>query len=98
MLLCLFCFTFFKPLKEYLLYIEAVKEALTRRDSVQIEYELTVEELKKKRAEKDLVSFCRIIFSCFSLHGISNEAHSDYTYSLIISKVFLDSSSFWFML
>ncbi|PNF32711.1 Sorting nexin-7 [Cryptotermes secundus] len=44
-----------QPLKEYLLYIEAVKEALTRRDSVQIEYELTVEELKKKRAEKDLL-------------------------------------------
>lgn len=41
-----------QPLKEYLLYIEAVKEVLTRRDSVQIEYELTVEELKKKRAEK----------------------------------------------
>jgi sorting nexin-7/30 len=44
-----------QPLKEYLLYIEAVKEAVTRRDSVQIEYELTVEELKKKRAEKELL-------------------------------------------
>lgn len=44
-----------QPLKEYLLYIEAVKEALTRRDSVQIEYELTVEELKKKRTEKELL-------------------------------------------
>jgi sorting nexin-7/30 len=49
-----------KPLKEYLLYIEAVKEALTRRDSVQIEYELTVDELKKKRTEKELVSFYKI--------------------------------------
>ncbi|XP_021925634.1 sorting nexin-7-like [Zootermopsis nevadensis] len=44
-----------QPLKEYVLYIEAVKEALNRRDSVQIEYELTVEELKKKRAEKDVL-------------------------------------------
>jgi sorting nexin-7/30 len=52
----LFYSSFLKPLKEYLLYIEAVKEALNRRDSVQIEYELTVEELKKKRAEKHVVS------------------------------------------
>nr|CAD7398034.1 unnamed protein product [Timema cristinae] len=42
-----------QPLKEYLLYVEAVKETLTRRDSVQIEYELTVEELNKRRLEKD---------------------------------------------
>jgi sorting nexin-7/30 len=60
-------FLIFKPLKEYLLYIEAVKEALTRRDSVQIEYELTVEELKKKRADKELVSSCRITFLFFHL-------------------------------
>jgi sorting nexin-7/30 len=58
-------FFIFKPLKEYLLYIEAVKEALTRRDSVQIEYELTVDELKKKRTEKELVSFYRINFLLF---------------------------------
>jgi hypothetical protein len=37
-----------------------VKEAVTRRDSVQIEYELTVEELQKKRVEKELVGFDRI--------------------------------------
>ncbi|XP_066992719.1 sorting nexin-7 [Anabrus simplex] len=42
-----------QPLKEYLLYVEAVKESLARRDSVQIEFELTVEELKKKRIEKE---------------------------------------------
>ena len=56
----MFWSSFIKPLKEYLLYIEAVKEAVTRRDSVQIEYELTIEELKKKRAEKELVGFDRI--------------------------------------
>jgi sorting nexin-7/30 len=54
-----------KPLREYLLYIEAVKEALTRRDSIQIEYELTVEELRKKKTEKELVSFYRINFLLF---------------------------------
>nr|CAD7456820.1 unnamed protein product [Timema tahoe] len=42
-----------QPLKEYLLYVEAVKETLIRRDSVQIEYELTQEELNKRRLEKD---------------------------------------------
>nr|CAD7445055.1 unnamed protein product [Timema bartmani] len=45
-----------QPLKEYLLYVEAVKETLIRRDSVQIEYELTQEELNKRRLEKDQLS------------------------------------------
>ncbi|KAK7872738.1 hypothetical protein R5R35_011873 [Gryllus longicercus] len=48
-----FTTTIAQPLKEYLLYIDAVKEALARRDSVQIEYELTVDDLKKKRIEKE---------------------------------------------
>nr|CAD7599503.1 unnamed protein product [Timema genevievae] len=57
-----------QPLKEYLLYVEAVKETLTRRDSVQIEYELTQEELNKRRLEKDqLCPFVNDLFSlCFS--------------------------------
>ncbi|XP_047102420.1 sorting nexin-30-like isoform X3 [Schistocerca piceifrons] len=45
--------SFVQPLKEYLLYIQAVKEALQRRDAFEIEYELAVDELKKKRAEKE---------------------------------------------
>ncbi|KAJ1522132.1 hypothetical protein ONE63_002443 [Megalurothrips usitatus] len=44
---------FEQPLKEYLLYVDAVKEALQRRDAVQIEYELAVDELNKKRNEKE---------------------------------------------
>ncbi|KAF4518509.1 hypothetical protein B566_EDAN009709 [Ephemera danica] len=32
-----------QPLKEFLLYIDAVKEALNRRDATQIEFELTLE-------------------------------------------------------
>lgn len=39
--------------REYLAYIEAVRDTLARRDSMQIEYELTVEDLAKKRQEKD---------------------------------------------
>ncbi|CAK9818141.1 Sorting nexin-30 [Anthophora quadrimaculata] len=39
--------------REYISYIDAVKSALSRRDSMQIEYEMTVDELAKKRLEKD---------------------------------------------
>lgn len=39
--------------REYVSYIEAVKNALSRRDSMQIEYEITVDVLAKKRLEKD---------------------------------------------
>lgn len=48
-----------QPLKEFLLYIEAVKESLGRRDAIQIEYELVLEELSKKKAEKEQVVLCR---------------------------------------
>ncbi|XP_043472791.1 sorting nexin-30-like [Leptopilina heterotoma] len=41
--------------KEYVAYIEAVKDALSRRNSMQIEYEMTVDELSKRRLEKDQV-------------------------------------------
>lgn len=41
--------------REYISYIEAVKNALSRRDSMQIEYEITVDVLAKKRMEKDQV-------------------------------------------
>lgn len=41
--------------REYVSYIEVVKNALSRRDSIQIEYEVTVDELAKKRLEKDQV-------------------------------------------
>ncbi|KAJ8668156.1 hypothetical protein QAD02_009819 [Eretmocerus hayati] len=41
--------------REYITYVDAVKEALTRRDCMQIEYEMTVEELKKRRTERDQI-------------------------------------------
>ncbi|XP_046670781.1 sorting nexin-30-like [Homalodisca vitripennis] len=44
---------FSQPLKEYLLYLESINEALERRDAIQIEYELAVEELNKLKTEKD---------------------------------------------
>lgn len=38
-------------LEEYLNYVEAVKEALTRRDSIQYHYENSIEERNRKRGE-----------------------------------------------
>jgi len=55
--------------REYVSYIEAVKNALSRRDSMQIEYELTVDVLAKKRLEKDQVQISLIssFFNLFTL-------------------------------
>lgn len=38
--------------------MDAVKETLQRRDTVQIEYEVAVDELNKKRNEKEQVLIC----------------------------------------
>jgi sorting nexin-7/30 len=43
--------------REYISYIDAVKEALNRRDSMQIQYDMTVDELTKRRTEKEQVSY-----------------------------------------
>ncbi|KAF7387299.1 hypothetical protein HZH68_012976 [Vespula germanica] len=39
--------------REYVTYIDAVKNALSRRDSMQIEYEIIIDEIAKRRVEKD---------------------------------------------
>ncbi|RZF32029.1 hypothetical protein LSTR_LSTR007107 [Laodelphax striatellus] len=44
---------FAQPLTEYLMYLDAIKEALARRDAIQVEYEATVDRMAKKRNEKD---------------------------------------------
>lgn len=44
-----------EPLREYVLYTDAIKSALKSRDSVQMEYEVTLEELNRKRAEREEV-------------------------------------------
>lgn len=44
------------PLREFLMYIDCVKEVLNKRDSYQVVYETSVEELNKKRNEKENVS------------------------------------------
>ncbi|KAL1138402.1 hypothetical protein AAG570_008466 [Ranatra chinensis] len=42
-----------QPLEEYVIYVDAVKEALARRDSIQIAFETAIEENNRKKSEKD---------------------------------------------
>lgn len=46
----------FQPLKEYLLYLESIYEALERRDAIQIDYENSLDELNKLKIEKEQVT------------------------------------------
>ncbi|XP_001604661.1 sorting nexin-7 [Nasonia vitripennis] len=41
--------------REYITYIDAVKDALSRRDTMQVEYEMTAEELTKRKTERDQI-------------------------------------------
>lgn len=49
--------------REYVTYVDAVKDALNRRDAMQSEYELTVEELTKRETEREQVRKIKILFS-----------------------------------
>lgn len=53
--------TFQQPIREYISYTESVKEALMRRDNVQIQYESAVDEIYRKK--NDQVILVRIFFS-----------------------------------
>ncbi|CAL1548533.1 unnamed protein product [Lymnaea stagnalis] len=44
---------FSQPLKEYLLYSECIKTVLRRRDAIQNQYDMVVEELSKRKDEKE---------------------------------------------
>ncbi|XP_058790693.1 sorting nexin-30-like [Phymastichus coffea] len=41
--------------REYVAYVDAVKDALNRRDAIQMDYELTAEDLNKRRAEREQI-------------------------------------------
>ncbi|XP_062509622.1 sorting nexin-7-like [Corticium candelabrum] len=45
--------TVLQPLKEYYLYTDSVKQVLKRRDAVQMDYEMFVDDLRKKEEELD---------------------------------------------
>ncbi|XP_052776307.1 sorting nexin-30-like isoform X2 [Mya arenaria] len=44
---------FSQPLREYILYAESIKTVLRRRDAIQSEYEQTLDELNKRKEEKE---------------------------------------------
>ncbi|XP_053395624.1 sorting nexin-30-like [Mercenaria mercenaria] len=44
---------FSQPLKEYILYSEAIKAVLRRRDAIQSQYEETLDELNKRKDERE---------------------------------------------
>ncbi|XP_025417430.1 sorting nexin-7-like isoform X4 [Sipha flava] len=45
-----------QPLKDYVSYIECVRETLGKRDALQIQYEQSLIDLEKKKADKDKVA------------------------------------------
>ncbi|XP_041359259.1 sorting nexin-30-like [Gigantopelta aegis] len=44
-----------QPLREYILYSECIKAVLRRRDAMQMEYDMIVDELNKKKEEREQV-------------------------------------------
>lgn len=44
---------FMEPIHEYVLYADAIKSTLKHRDTIHMEYEVTLEELSRKKAEKE---------------------------------------------
>lgn len=60
---------FCQPLKEYMLYTEAVKIVLRRRDAIQAEYDWTVDELNKKKDEREQVMVSDQSFSLGAFLG-----------------------------
>lgn len=58
-----------QPIKELLLYIDAVQEALRKRESCQKAYEYTVAELNRRQSERHKVNFSIIYyFTCLNYY------------------------------
>lgn len=72
-----------QPAKEYLLYIDSIKEALNRRDAIQAEYESSLQEVEKKKYEKESVMNSREDNNNkFSLWRSTNESKEEKLESL----------------
>lgn len=68
-----FEYEFEQPLREYGLYSEAIKDALKKRDALQIEYELTVEELNNRKLEREQSTTANNSYSIGSFFGKDQE-------------------------
>ncbi|KAK3609901.1 hypothetical protein CHS0354_036665 [Potamilus streckersoni] len=60
---------FAQPLKEYTLYTDAIKAVLKRRDVIQAEYDMTVDELNKKKDEREQVKISDQTYSIGAFLG-----------------------------
>ncbi|XP_035827474.1 sorting nexin-30 isoform X2 [Aplysia californica] len=60
---------FAQPLKEYLLYSECIKTVLRRRDAIQNEYDMVVDELAKRKDDKDNIKTSDQTYSIGALLG-----------------------------
>ncbi|XP_033737677.1 sorting nexin-30-like [Pecten maximus] len=60
---------FSQPLKEYTLYCDAIKAVLRRRDAIQMEYDMTIEELSKKKDEREQVKISDQTYSIGAFLG-----------------------------
>lgn len=60
---------FSQPLKEYILYTDAIKAVLRRRDAIQMEYETTIDELNRKKDERENVKISDQTYSIGAFLG-----------------------------
>ncbi|KAK7492932.1 hypothetical protein BaRGS_00015879 [Batillaria attramentaria] len=60
---------FSQPLKEYILYTEAIKAVLRRRDAIQMEYDMVVDELNKRKDEREQVKISDQTYSIGAFLG-----------------------------
>ncbi|XP_048255712.1 sorting nexin-30-like [Haliotis rufescens] len=58
-----------QPVKEYILYTECIKAVLRRRDAMQMEYDMIVEELNKKKDEREHVKISDQTYSIGAFLG-----------------------------
>ncbi|KAK7101066.1 sorting nexin-30-like [Littorina saxatilis] len=58
-----------QPLKEYILYTECIKAVLRRRDAIQMEYDMVVDELNKRKDEKENVKISDQTYSIGAFLG-----------------------------
>ncbi|XP_070562895.1 sorting nexin-30-like isoform X2 [Ptychodera flava] len=60
---------FLPPVREYLLYADSIKSVLKKRDSIQVEYELSQEESSKRKNEREQVKISDPSYSISSITG-----------------------------
>ncbi|XP_056017912.1 sorting nexin-30-like [Ostrea edulis] len=60
---------FSQPLKEYILYTDAIKAVLRRRDAIQMEYESTIDELNRRKDEREHVKISDQTYSIGAFLG-----------------------------